>query len=244
MGTAEALLGAFAERPLTEADYQLGLMYGCHVYPGLLYWIGGLSASGGSIEWLLAMLGDPALTYHQLEQLLEGSSWGPTGILYFPYLLGSGSPHSDPRVRGAWIALDYKHTRADLALSILEGAAYEAEVVRTAGQQASGQAIQTLVAAGGGTRNLRWLQIKADVSGCTYEVPGSTEATLLGAALLAGLGAGIYASEPEMRAAVVQEPAHIITPDQHRHDQYRSLYENGYLAFQQPLRQYFGKAFV
>src|SRR5215216_1344535 len=51
MGTAETLIGALPERTLTKGDFDSGLIYGCHVAPGRGYWLGSLSASGGSVEW-------------------------------------------------------------------------------------------------------------------------------------------------------------------------------------------------
>jgi sugar (pentulose or hexulose) kinase len=74
------------------------------------YWMGGLSSSGGSVEWLRSALGDPELSYTDITNLLEKSDPTPTGILYFPYLAGSGSPHSDLRVRAAFVGLDAAHT--------------------------------------------------------------------------------------------------------------------------------------
>jgi sugar (pentulose or hexulose) kinase len=237
MGTAEALVGAFPERPLDEADYRSGLVYGKHVAPGKYYWMGGLSASGGSVEWIRAILGDPALSYEQIEALLEQAGPDPTGILYFPYLSGSGSPHTDARVRGAFVGLDAEHGRADLAKAVFEGTAYEVEFIRRRAEGVSGRPIRKLAASGGGTRNRGWMQIKADVSGCSIAAPEMPEATLLGAALLAGAGVGIYADDEAAVAAATQPGGEIYHPDEGRHRVYRELYEKGYLGLQEPLRE-------
>ncbi|MBN2471517.1 MAG: carbohydrate kinase, partial [Anaerolineae bacterium] len=125
MGTAEALIGALPARPLTAEDYAAGPMVGCHTVSGSHYWMGGLSTSGGAIEWLRAQLGPTPLSYAELMALLDSAPAGPTGILFFPYLLGSSSPHRDPHAPGAWIGLRASHTRADLAKAVLEGTAYE-----------------------------------------------------------------------------------------------------------------------
>ena len=74
IGTAESLVGVFPERPLTLEDYQSGFSYGIFPAPGYLYWMGGLSTSGGSLEWLRAILGDPALTYAEIDRLVGWSS--------------------------------------------------------------------------------------------------------------------------------------------------------------------------
>ncbi|HEX2981212.1 MAG TPA: FGGY family carbohydrate kinase, partial [Anaerolineaceae bacterium] len=138
MGTAEVMIGALPERPLTRQDYENGLLYGCHVVPGMGYWMGSLSASGGSVEWLRGLLGVQSLNYAALQGLVESADPGPTGILYFPYLLGSGAPHADPNARAALVGLEARHRAPDLAKAVLEGAAYEMEIIRRAGERMLG----------------------------------------------------------------------------------------------------------
>ena len=239
MGTAETLLGALPERPLTEQDFRSGLIYGCHVASGCGYWLGSLSASGGSVEWLRVQLNHKPLSYDEIDTLLASVRPEPTGILYFPYLVGSGPPHTDPLIRGAFIGLSASHGRADLLKAVLEGTVYEVEFIRQTGERITGQPIPALVAAGGGTRNRPWLQIKADVSGCHIEASAEPEATLLGAALVAGIGSGLYASEAEAFNGLCLNPVEVFVPDSERHAIYRRLYEQGYLRLQEALRNHF-----
>ena len=239
MGTAETLLGALPERILTQDDFRSGLIYGCHVANGCGYWLGSLSASGGSVEWLRAQLGHKPLSYDEIDALMASARPEPTGILYFPYLVGSGPPHADPLIRGAFIGLSASHGRADLLKAVLEGTVYEVEFIRQAGEHITGQSIPALIAAGGGTRNRPWLQIKADVSGCRIEASAEPEATLLGAALVAGIGSGLYDSEAEAFNGLCLNPVEVFLPDRERHAVYRRLYEQGYLRLQEALRHHF-----
>ncbi|HEX7974838.1 MAG TPA: FGGY-family carbohydrate kinase, partial [Anaerolineales bacterium] len=237
MGTAEAFMGTRSEQPLGEAEYRSGLAYGCYVRPGRQYWSGGVSASGGSVEWLRGVLREPPVPYASLEALLEQAGDAPGNLLFFPYLAGSGSPHTDPTARGAFVGLRSTHGPAHLVKAVLEGVAYEVEFIRRTAELANRINIRQVIAAGGGTRNRRWMQIKADVCGCTYAVSVIDEATLLGAALLAGLGSRVYASEAEALQAAAQTPAQTYSPDPARRAVYRELYEQGYLAMQDSLRQ-------
>jgi sugar (pentulose or hexulose) kinase len=239
MGTAEVLAGTLPERPLDVREFRSGLSYGCHVVPGYLYWMGGLSASGGSLVWLRSVLGDPALTHEQLLALAGEGRDEPTGILYFPYLAGSGSPHTDMAVRGAFVGLSSRHTRADLLQAVLEGTAYEMEMIRRMAEYVTGQSIDSIITAGGGTTFDRWLQIKADVSNCTLRVPGWPEVTLLGAALLAGIGAGVYRDAAEALASLARRGEKVIEPNRNRHELYRHYYDHGYDAFQGALRHHY-----
>lgn len=240
IGTAEALSGVFRERPLEAADYQSGFAFGLHSAPGWMYWLGGLSASGGSIEWLRAILGDPPLSYAELEGLLASRPAAPTGMVYFPYLAGSGSPHSDSRVRGAFIGLSAAHSRADLYQAVLEGTALEAEFMRRAAERVAGAPVGLVLAAGGGTRNRRWMQIKADVFGCPLDVLRQKETTLLGAALLAGLGSEVYPSASAAMKQLQGVALERYEPDSARHAIYRQLYEKGYAPLQDALRSFSG----
>ncbi|MFW6183412.1 MAG: FGGY-family carbohydrate kinase [Chloroflexota bacterium] len=240
MGTAETLIGALTRRELRADDYNSGLTFGCHTARHRYYWMGGLSTSGGSLEWLRRVLGDPPLSYEALASLLETIPRQPSGIVYFPYLTGSGSPHRDEDVRAAFLGLDEEHGRADLLQAVLEGTAYEMEWIRRAAARATERSINHIVAAGGGARNRRWLQIKADVCGCPLSMLPTPEATLLGAALLAGLGSGVYNLEADALALPALHDNGRVEPDAGRHELYRRLYEDGYCRLQEPLRQLAG----
>jgi sugar (pentulose or hexulose) kinase len=239
MGTAEALVGAMDERQLGEREYQSGLSYGMHTAPGRMYWNGGLSTSGGALDWLRRTISAPEMTYTELEDLAEKMTFEPGNLLFFPYLAGSGSPHSNSAVRGAWVGLDFQSGRADLLKAVLEGTAFEAEWIHREGAAAARTAITQIAAIGGGTRLRRWMQIKADISGCTYSVLGNGEATLSGAAILAGIGAGLFTSPVEALAAWKYPVEQCYAPDEARHRRYADLFERRYLAFQQPLRGFF-----
>jgi xylulokinase len=199
--------------------------------------MGGMSASGGSLEWLRTIFADPQLSYQDLQDILDKSPPEPTGIIYFPYLSGSGSPHTDIQARGAFVGLTIDHTRADLVKSVLEGTAYEAEFIRRTAQDILGKEINSISASGGGTRFQRWMQIKADISGCTIEVPDSSEAALLGAALVAGIGIGLFEDAEDARSRLPGEAVRVYQPDQDRNLIYQHYYTEGFLPLQAPLRE-------
>ncbi len=235
MGTAEALVGGYDPHPLGEAEYISGFSFGCHVLPGLNYWMGGLSASGGSIEWLRRLLECSSLTYEELLSLATTTRHGPSGILYFPYLAGGGSPHADSQVRAALIGLDAAHSRADVYKAVLEGTALEIDFILNRARESLGLEIEILLASGGGTRNPYWMQIKSDITGIPIKVPHIEEAALLGAALLAGIGCGLYANVDEALAVLQQRDELIYLPDPANHRDYLPVRQH-YLTWQRPLR--------
>jgi sugar (pentulose or hexulose) kinase len=253
MGTAESLVGAMPARCLTEADYASGLTFGPLPEAGdggapsphapkangpevRLHWMGALAASGGSIEWLRTMLADPHVSYDHLLNLLSRAEPGPSPILYFPYLAGAQTPDPDPAARGAFVGLTARHSASDLALAVIQGAVYEMERVRRAAEQLTGP-IDELTVVGGGARIRRWLRIKADVAGRPVTISPHEEAALLGAALLAGAGAGAYDSLAAAVDAVNAERGAAVEPDMVDHRAHRRLLDGPYAALQGPIRQ-------
>lgn len=239
MGTAETLVGTMEEKQLGRKEFESGLSFGCHVAKDRFFWMGGNSSSGGSVEWLRSQLSEEQLSYERLLALLEETRPGPTGILYYPYLTGSGAPAPETRAKAALIGLTKEHGQGDIIKAVLEGTAYQLEAIRRAAEDIAGSPIERLQVVGGGTRNKHWLQVKADVSDFVLELPPIPEATLLGAAMAAGIGAGVYAGAEAAAAAIDKSGAGTVTADPGRHAAYQKLYSNGYAVLQEPLRRYY-----
>lgn len=127
-------------------------------------------------------------------QLIDrGMSDGPSPLFVVPHWNGSGTPHCDLQAKGAILGLTMASTRHDVAKAILEGLTFELlenlSVLRSCGIR-----IHQLVAAGGGTKSELWLQLKADILNRSVRTLHCGEAACLGAAMLAGLRSGVYAS--------------------------------------------------
>ncbi|TVY08398.1 FGGY-family carbohydrate kinase [Paenibacillus cremeus] len=232
MGTAETMMGFLSEKKLTDKELNSGLSYGLHVVEGQYYWLGGLSASGGSVEWLRSVLGEEPVSYEDMSQLVRQAGQRPTGILYFPYLVGSGAPWPDANIRGALIGLDRQHGRAEIAKAVLEGTAYQMEAIREAAELANGTQPRSVISVGGGTRNMDWMQIKSDVSNCTFAISSVSEAALVGAARLAAMGCGFVLGGPHSFPKMQAHEEKIIVPSVVRHAEYHRIYETQF----KPLR--------
>jgi xylulokinase len=109
---------------------------------------------------------------------------GPSSLMVLPYFTGSGTPYFDGHTPGAILGLRFDTTREEILLGLLEGLAYELrlniELLRGAGIP-----IFEILAVGGGAKNRRWLQLKADILNQPIHVPEVTETGCLGGALLA-----------------------------------------------------------
>jgi xylulokinase len=213
IGTAESLVGIFPARLLNDADWEAGFSFGMDLQPMQMYWASGLSTAGASIDWLRGVLGDPPLTYLDMDKLLKTLPDEPGELIYLPYLSGRGAPQSNPSARGALIGLSAGFSRADLYRAVLNGVVCEVHAARHRAIETLRSPLTRWLVAGGGVRNSGWMQIKADLAGIPVEVMPEAEATLLGAALLGGLGCGIYPDLASMQEIVKRPFEKIFYPN-------------------------------
>ncbi len=216
------------------------LILGAHVVPGLWLLQGGTVGGGGAMNWFEKQFGaaerDLAAqsgrsSFAELDRAAGQVPPGSEGLVFLPYLAGERSPIWDPNAKGVFYGIDFSKTRAHFARSVMEGVAYSLrhnlETAESAGVEA-----QTLRAMGGAANSSLWMQIKADITGKRIVVPSSDTATALGAALLAGVGTGMYPSfEAAVKATVKTKCEYM--PDSAAKDVYdrgyavyRKLYEN------------------
>jgi xylulokinase len=155
------------------------------------------------LQWLRDQLA-PGAAYDALTEEAQTARPGSQGLFWLPYLMGERTPHLDAQARGGWIGLTAKHTRADLIRSVIEGVSYSQKDCLDAVEQL-GVEVSSVRASGGGARSLFWRQILADVFGKQVARLETQEGSAYGAALLAMVGTGQYASVPEACAATVRE---------------------------------------
>ena len=142
------------------------------------------------MQWLRDGLGivERAADTEALAAALHGND----GVYFVPALTGLGSPHWDPYARGTIVGLTRGAGRAHLARATLEAIAYQTVDAVRAMESASGQPLSELRADGGASANAWLMQFQADVLGVPVLVPEIAETTALGAAYLAGVGAGAW----------------------------------------------------
>ncbi len=146
----------------------------------------------------------------------EAAAIGPgcDGLIFLPFLGGSFTPPDDG-VRGAWLGLDWGHSRAHLYRSVLEGLAYEYVCRLDLYRKISGKdAFKDVCVIGGGSANDLWNQIKADALGIDYVKLRDAPYECRGTALVAGGAVGIYENLSELsRATVCEEQRYVARPD-------------------------------
>jgi glycerol kinase len=149
--------------------------------------------TGAAVQWLRDGLG--IIAQASETEALSASLDGNDGVYFVPALTGLGSPYWDPYARGTIVGLTRGAGRAHLARATLESIAYQTVDAVRAMEQASGQELTELKADGGATANAWLMQFQADVLGVPVVVPEISETTALGAAYLAGVGAGVWSQD-------------------------------------------------
>ena len=175
----------------------------CHAVPGMWHLMGVMLSAAGSLQWYRDMLA-PGVSFEALLKEAESVPAGSEGLLFLPYLSGERTPHPDPLARAAWIGLTLRHGRGHMTRSVLEGVALGLKDSFTLIQNAGLGEIRQVRASGGGTRSALWRQILASVLEAELVTVNTTEGAAFGAALLAGVGAGLWSDVPSACTAVVK----------------------------------------
>ena len=209
--------------PIAQPTPDLRWVNASHVPRGLWLAIGSATSSGVSVEWFVRELLDSSGTegLRELTALAERSRLGSGGVVYLPYLQGERTPIWDPKARGCFFGLSSTTTRGDLARAVLEGTAFGLKHIIDSLEEVAGGPVGEILTVGGGTKNALWNQIKADVVGKPLAVLEFQETSSLGAALLGGLGAGLYGSfEETVEVARGANSARVVAPEPARTAQY------------------------
>lgn len=215
MGTS-AWISAAAEKPVI--DDAMRTVTWVHAVPGLYTANGTMQTAGGAYSWLKNTVCDMERytagqenrsVYDIINEEIERSPAGAGGVIFLPYLLGERAPRWNHQAKGAFLGLKAETTRADMLRSVLEGVTLNLsvilEILRTH------VPITDIMAVGGGAKGRVWRQIMADIFGTRILVPRVLEeAGSMGAAVVAGVGAGLFddfhAIDRFLEITDVQEP--------------------------------------
>ncbi|MBV8573099.1 MAG: xylulokinase, partial [Acidobacteriaceae bacterium] len=194
----------------------------CHAIPNAWHVMGVTQGAGLSLQWYRNRF-TPGTAYDDLTADATRSPAGSHGLFWLPYLMGERTPHLDAHARGAWIGLTARHQCSDFVRSILEGVCYSQkdglEIIATLGAPP-----KTVRLSGGGARSPFWHQLFADIFNLPVATLATQEGSAYGAALLALIGTGEYASAADIAARAVKE-IEIKTPNPAAADSYRKRYE-------------------
>jgi xylulokinase len=184
----------------------------------------GSGTGTSSLDWLKNTL-FPTKSYEELNRMAQVVGSKP--LYFFPFFTGAGAPHFQKGIRGFLYGLDYSVTAGHLARSVFEGTGYRIREITELMEQINNP-IQELRLFGGGSKSRLWAQIIADITAKPVATLFTPEAGCLGAAILAGIGCGIYRSPEQalsnLRIARVFEPqATSVVRYNERYKEYREI---------------------
>lgn len=232
---------AHTDEPLTDPAGRVHTF--CCAVPGAWHVMGVTQAAGLSLKWFRdnfcqneieeakKINKDP---YFLLDKQAEMVPAGANGLVYLPYLMGERTPHLDPDCRGVFFGLSAKHTRQDLLRAVMEGVTFSLKDCLSVLKE-MGVVPDSMLACGGGGSSALWRQMLADIFGCKVKTVASKESAALGAAILAGVGAGIFESVPAACEKLIKEnPAQLpIAENSLKYENTYALYKALYPALKE-----------
>jgi len=234
LGTWDIIVTALREPVLTPEVCKMGAWVDSHVARDT-WAVMGSAVAGEMLEWYRDKLGEPekqraeaegGVDWDYLIEAGKASPPGAGGMQFLPHFSGSTFPVVDPVSAGAFVGMRNTATRGDMFRAVVEGLSYQFREILDGLETALGQKAERVVAVGGGTKNRFAMQNKADVSGTPIEASEVEEATPLGAAILAGIGVGVYRNESDALAHV-RKPGVYYEPNA----ELAPLYNKGYETF-------------
>ena len=233
IGTSGVVFAA-TDRPALDPGGRVHTF--CHAVPDRWHVMGVTQGAGLSLRWLRDTIGvadgGPDAAEDPYDRLCAEAAEAPPGadgVLWAPYLMGERTPHLDPEARAALVGLSAAHGRAHVIRAVLEGVAFSLRDSLTIFEE-MGVPANRIRLGGGGARSPLWRQIQADAYRQPVDVLEAEEGAAYGAALLAGVGAGVWSSVDEACAAAVRvagtvepEPGAMETLDR-QYRRFRTLY--------------------
>jgi len=232
-----AMLGAGALRPKTGADITgtstVLSSFGaapvldarvCNLRTPIAGWASftTLEAGGASLHWLWKLLDDQQRSLDEINDLAEQIPPGSDQLLFLPYLHGERMGRQ-ANSRAQFFGASNRHGKGHFYRAAIEGTAFAArqnlELMRQAGIE-----FDYIIASGGGARSRLWLNIKANIYGIPIVVPQNLETGIVGGAVLAGIGTGVYRDIDRAINRLVHSGPPVL-PDPALSEYYHHLYE-------------------
>lgn len=217
----------------------------CAAVPGAWTVMSCTLAAGGSLQWfrnqfcraeIETAAGMDVDPYYLMDKQAARSPIGANRLLFLPYLMGERSPLLDSDARGVFFGLSAVHRKRDLIRAVMEGVTYSQrdclDVLRD-----MGIVFSAMTACGGGGSSPFWRQMLADVYHCPVNTAISREGGALGAAILAGVGAGVYGSVQEACDKMISFNLPV-QPDETAGAEYEKFYQL-YRSMYPPLREHY-----
>lgn len=234
-GTAWVVLGIF-DKPVFDTDTYFAP--GNHVVKGKWGALVSVPTGGVSMEWFKENLG---LTFRNgdgsteteklgdIDQKALKKGPGSGGVMFYPHFTGSSCPTWSLKSKATIMGLDLSHDRYNIARAVMEGVVYDVNWMLSSLKE-QGVSIERLKVLGGASRSSLWTRIVADITGVPVMIPESADMACIGAAILAGVGGGIFKNFSEGCSAMIKRETEV-QPDKQNRLMYEELFKKYKIRF-------------
>ena len=233
LGTWESVMVTTRNPELSEKLLNNQICVESHVIPDHYVAWGG-AVSGESVEWMRKLYkgysNEQDFEWETILEALESISSEKSNVIFLPYISGAACPIGDSLAKGSFVGLSNTTTKADLFKAVFEGLNFQFLDILKAFESSFNTKYEKIIVTGGGARNSFWLQNKANVSGLPVVKYDIEETTALGAAILAGIGAGVYENAGDAFDSIVKKET-VIEPElssfsylQSKYQVYKNIY--------------------
>lgn len=246
-GTAFTTIGTsgvvFAHTSKISIDPKGRVHTCCCAVPGAWHIMGVTQGAGLSLKWFKEQFCQDYAAqaeqegcdiYDRINADIQTIPAGSDKLIYLPYLMGERTPHLDPDCRGVFFGLSAIHTKKHLLRAVMEGVSYSLNDCNQLLKE-MGVNVTQMMACGGGGKSPVWRQMLADLYQCTVKTVKQAEGPALGAAILAGVGCGIYPSVEEACASLISEKSSTEPIEEHVkvYEAYHQLYQKLYQSLKE-----------
>lgn len=208
----------------------------CHVVRGTWIYQGAMSYTGAAYQWfrdgfckdfIEEAAGSSGNSFTLMNQEAEQAEPGCGGLVFLPYMQGERSPIWDAYARGVFFGISLQSTRKEFNRAIMEGCGYGLRQLCEIAESVTGRKLTGFSSIGGGAKSELWAQIKADITGKDIIILDMNDMAPVGAALLAGVGAGFFKDAAEASDHVQKTVYKIVKSS----DAHSDAYERGYQVY-------------
>ena len=194
--------------------------------------------SGASYQWFRdnccqdlkdKAIGSKKNAFQYMNEEADEAEPGSGGVVFLPYMLGERSPIWDPYARGVFFGISLQTTRKEMNRAIMEGCGYGLRQLSEIAERVTGNKMKEFVSIGGGAKSETWAQIKANITGKDIIILDMNDMAPVGAALLAGVGAGVFKDIYEASDKVEKTVYKVV----HSSQEYADVYEKRYQVYTQ-----------
>ena len=217
-----------------QPKFDKGFINRCHVVEGTWIYQGALSHTGASYQWFRdnfcqdlvdRAVGTDKTAFQFMNEEADMAEPGSGGLVFLPYMLGERSPIWDPYARGVFFGISLQTTRKEMNRAVMEGCGYGLRQLSEIAERVTGREIKEFTSIGGGAKSETWAQIKADITGKDSKILDMNDMAPIGAALLAGVGAGIFKDVYEAADKVEKKVYKVIRSSRAHDDIYNKRYQ-------------------